>query len=124
MLRAFGLFFMTVVFVIAPLFPANAGSFEGDWVGYWRNSLGETGSDSLWLVESRDGQLHGTWTGDTRVWGQQTGENSMHLNGQRNDGNRSYDIIAHMNNGEMELHYFATRPDGSTYDGSSRLHRQ
>ena len=42
-----------------PVFAQRSASFAGRWTGYWENSLGEKGDDSLDLSEDRDGNLAG-----------------------------------------------------------------
>lgn len=111
-----------MLLVLALVLPAWADSFEGEWFGHWENSLGERGRDSLSLRQTRDGTYKGIWSGDTKVWGERTGEHTMRLHGRRDDG-VSYNIEIHKERGEMELRYFATRPNGSRYDGFSRLRR-
>jgi hypothetical protein len=122
MLKACGLFLTAMVFVFALIAPVHAGNFEGKWVGHWKNSLGESGRDSLRLYETRDGGLRGNWSGDVEVKGEQTSADSIRLYGHRDDGVR-YRITAQKHHGEIELHYTATRRDGSTYEGWSELHR-
>ena len=53
-----------------PVFAQRSASFAGRWTGYWENSLGERGDDSLDLSEDRDGNLSGVWTGDVQVAGE------------------------------------------------------
>ena len=117
-----GLLLVVMLFTLVATVPAHAGPFEGEWVGHWRNSLGERGHDSLSLYETRHGRLRGNWSGDVDVWGEETGERTIRLSGRRSDG-VSYDITAYRQHGEIELHYYATRPNGTTYEGWSRLHR-
>ncbi len=100
----------------------HAGNFEGEWSGHYTNSLGESGNEILSLHYSEQGELMGAWGGDTMVRGEQTGEHSIHLRGERNNGT-TYEITAHRKHGEMQLHYYATRANGSTYEGWEELHR-
>ena len=123
MLKPCVLFLTALLFVFALITPVYATDFEGEWVGHWRNSGGESGRDTLSLHESHHGELKGTWTGNVRVWGKQTGEHSIRLHGKRDDG-VSYDITAHGKHGKLDLHYDATRVNGSTYEGWSDLHRR
>ena len=123
MLKTSRLLLMAVLFVFALITQVHAGDFQGEWFGHWRNSLGEGGADSLSLHYTHHGDVRGTWSGDVRVWGEQTGEHSLHLNGERNNG-VTYDIRAHRGHGEIHLHYTATRLNGSTYEGWSELHRR
>lgn len=117
------LFFTALLFALVMITPAYAADFDGRWVGHWKNSLGERGGDSLSLHYSREGGLKGSWSGNVRVWGKQTGERSIRLRGERDDG-VSYDITGYRKHGELHLHYDATRPNGSTYEGWSELHRR
>jgi len=123
MLKVCGLVFAAMLMVFTLIVPANAGPFQGEWVGHWENSLGEGGHDSLSLYESRDGTLRGTWSGNVEVHGAATGRDSIRLHGRRNDG-VTYDITAEMHHGDVELHYSARRPNGSTYDGWAKFHRR
>ncbi len=56
------------LFVFTLTAPVQAADFEGEWVGHWRNSLGEEGRDSLRLY-SHDGGLRGIWTDGVTLWG-------------------------------------------------------
>ena len=122
--------FLISLFAILPLFflslyvtPVHAADFEGEWVGHWTNSLGESGPDTLSLYRSHEGRLTGNWSGNVNVWGRQTGRHELHLNGTRNNGT-TYEVTAHGKHGELHLHYYATRPNGSTYEGWADLHRR
>jgi hypothetical protein len=115
-------FLTALLFAFVMITPVHAADFDGRWVGHWKNSLGERGRDSISLHYSRDGGLKGTWSGNVRVWGKQTGERSIHLRGERDNGT-SYDITGYRRHGELHLHYNAMRVNGSTYEGWSELRR-
>ncbi len=121
MLKTFGLLLTVALFVFALIAPVQAADFEGEWVGHWRNSLDEEGPDSLSLYWD-DGGLRGIWTNEVTLWGKQTGKNTLHLRGRRDNGT-TYDCAVELEHGEMHFHYYATRVNGSTYEGWSELHR-
>ncbi|MGO8943367.1 MAG: hypothetical protein ACLQJ7_06805 [Syntrophobacteraceae bacterium] len=121
MSKTSGLLLTLVLVVFSLTAPVQAADFEGEWVGHWRNSLGEEGPDSLSL-HWHDGGLRGIWTDGVTLWGPQTGKNTIHLRGKRDNGT-TYDCAADIEHGEMALHYYATRVNGSTYEGRSELHR-
>ena len=123
MAKACGLFLMTLLLGLVLATTAHAAAFEGRWVGHWQNSLGEQGRDSLTLDQSAFGELRGFWTGHGEVWGEKTSGRSAHLQGRDREGT-SYDITLRRDHNVIELHYYATRPDGSTYEGWSSLHRR
>jgi hypothetical protein len=102
----------------------SAGVFSGRWKGEWRNSLGESGPDSLVLKEHDNGLVKGLWTGEVEVSGSRINANSIQLRGQT--AARSYQITATLDEDkdEMDLKYMVTRlnAEGSYY-GSSKLYR-
>jgi hypothetical protein len=102
----------------------GTGAFTGRWEGEWRNSLGETGADSLALREDPDGTLNGIWTSEIEVSGNRINANTVELRGRT--ATRSYQITATLNRekNELELIYIFTRLNTSgSYQGSSRLYR-
>jgi hypothetical protein len=102
----------------------GAGIFTGRWEGEWRNSLGESGTDSLALREDREGTLNGLWTGEIEVSGNRINADSIELRGRT--ATRSYQITATLDRDrdEMHLKYIVTRLNaGGSYQGASRLLR-
>jgi hypothetical protein len=111
-----------VIFLMAQAVLAFGADFAGEWRGEWRNSLGESGPDSLVLSEDYQGNLSGLWTNEVRVTGRRLNPNTIELQGQTS--NRSYQITATVEHGEMHLRYMATRLDGAgSYRGRARLFR-
>lgn len=89
--------------------PFGAGIFTGRWAGEWRNSLGESGANSLVLREDREGTLKGLWTGEIEVSGNRINADSLEWRGRTTT--RSCQITATLDrdHNEMHLKYFVTR---------------
>jgi hypothetical protein len=115
----------TVVFLSALMTPAfGAGVFSGEWKGQWKNSLGESGPDSLFLREHQNGVIKGLWTGEVEVTGFRVNANTIELKGQT--ATRSYQVTATLDEDrdEMDLKYMVTRLNAAgSYFGSSKLYR-
>jgi hypothetical protein len=113
-----------ILFLIPNALVIGTGAFTGRWEGEWRNSLGETGADSLALREDPDGTLNGIWTNEIEVSGNRINDNTLELRGRT--ATRSYQITATLNRekNELDLKYMVTRLNTSGfYHGSSRLYR-
>jgi hypothetical protein len=105
-----------------PVFAQRSASFAGRWTGYWENSLGEKGDDSLDLSEDRDGNLSGVWTGDVQVAGRRIDDTTAELRARTNT--RSYRIFLTANRDGLTLKYVARRLDSpGEYSGESRFRR-
>ncbi|MGB7761170.1 MAG: hypothetical protein WBL61_15160 [Bryobacteraceae bacterium] len=105
-----------------PAFAQHSESFSGRWTGYWRNSTGERGEDSLELTEDQDGHLSGTWTGNVQVSGKRIDERTAELHGRTET--RAYRIAVTAHRDGITLKYTARRLDSpGEYEGESRLTR-
>jgi len=110
-------------FVTEPAFAERGAAFEGTWTGYFENSTGQRGDDSLTLEEDRDGHLHGMWSGNVPVEGTRTGETTAELHGRTDT--RSYRIFLSAHGDELTLKYTARRLDSSgEYEGEARFTRR
>lgn len=114
---------LSVVCLSAGLaFAQHPASFAGRWTGYWENSTGERGQDTLELNEDPDGHLTGTWTGTVPVSGRRTDERTAELHGRTDT--RAYRIVVTAHGDGLTLRYTARRLDSSgEYEGESRLRR-
>lgn len=103
---------------------ATAGeSFAGRWSGSYRNSTGQTGSDSLVLTEGANGELRGTWTGNIPVYGRRVNRSAAQLQGRTST--RSYQITITAGGNGLVMNYTATRLDSAgSYTGTARFHRR
>jgi hypothetical protein len=92
-------------------------SFAGDWSGTWKNSVGESGEETLSLKEKADGTLTGVWSGDIHVKGERLGKNTFYF--EADTGKRFYRCAGQVEDGVLKLNYSASRPDtgGSTTGG-------
>jgi hypothetical protein len=105
-----------------PAFAQRPASFAGRWTGYWENSLGEKGDDSLELAEDQDGNLTGTWTGNVHVTGRRIDDTTAELHGRTD--NRGYRISLKAHRDGLTLKYVARRLDSSgEYEGEARFTR-
>jgi hypothetical protein len=97
-----------ILIIVQTTLAFGAGVFSGHWKGEWRNSLGESGADSLIKREHRDGTLNGLWTGEVEVSGNRINSNTIELRGQT--ATRSYQITATLDGDrdEMDLKYIVT----------------
>ena len=96
-------------------------SLTGRWSGDWTNSLGESGTSTLKLREDEDGNLTGSWDG-IDVTGKRSNGTAIELQGQ--NGKRSYQLTASVNNGVIKMRYIVTRLDtNGSYDGKVTLTR-
>ena len=103
-------------------FAQHPATFAGRWTGYWQNSTGQRGEDSLELAEDQDGHLTGTWTGTVPVSGRRTDDRTAELHGRTDT--RAYRIVVTAHRDELTLNYTARRLDSSgEYEGESRLTR-
>ncbi|MGA2184495.1 MAG: hypothetical protein ABSH47_15845 [Bryobacteraceae bacterium] len=103
-------------------FAQRSAAFAGKWTGYWENSLGERGDDSLNLDEDQDGNLSGMWTGNVRVSGRRIDDTTAELHGRTNT--RAYRLFLTAHRDGLTLKYFARRLDSSgEYEGESRFTR-
>jgi len=109
------------------LFPGHAfaqhqAAFAGRWTGYWENSTGQRGDDTLELTEDADGHLTGTWTGNVLVSGRRTDDRTAELHGRTDT--RSYRIVLTAHHDELILKYTARRLDSSgEYEGEAHFTR-
>jgi hypothetical protein len=111
-----------VCLFVGPAFGQHSASFAGRWTGYWQNSLGERGDDSLELKEDEDGNLRGMWSGNVRVSGRRTDDRTAELHGRTDT--RAYRIFLTAHRDELTLKYVAQRLDSSgEYEGESRFTR-
>jgi len=107
---------------VGPAFGQHSASFAGRWSGFWQNSLGERGDDSLELKEDEDGNLHGMWSGNVRVSGRRIDDRTAELHGRTDT--RAYRITLTAHRDEIVLKYVARRLDSSgEYEGESRFTR-
>jgi hypothetical protein len=96
------------------------GGFGGSWVGTFHNSAGQTGEDSLVLIEDAAGNLDGTWSGDVSLQGRRVDATTAELSGQT--ASRAYTVLARLERGVLTLRYRARRIDsGGAYDGRVTL---
>jgi hypothetical protein len=97
---------------------AAASNFAGNWVGYWENSVGQKGKDTLVLEEEANGNLDGTWTGDVIVHGRRLDAKSIQLWAQTDT--RSYRLTGTLLQDSLTLTYVAKRTDsGGSYEGKA-----
>lgn len=102
------------------LMAVSTSNLSGKWAGEWVNSLGEQGSDSLILGEDAHGTLKGIWSGDVKVSGARTGEDTAQMLGKTS--NRSYQFSLSVHNGVLTMKYVAKRLDaGGSYEGTSTM---
>ncbi len=103
-------------------FAQHPATLAGRWTGYWQNSTGDRGDDSLELTEDADGHLSGIWTGNVPVSGRRTDDRTAELHGRTDT--RAYRIVVTAHRDELVLKYTARRLDSSgEYEGESRLTR-
>lgn len=121
MLKLYGLIFSAILMVFVLVVPASATTFGGKWKGQWVNSLGQSGPDSLSLLEGTDGTVQGIWSGDTTVSGKDLGNGQAKLSGSRKDGT-TYDITLNKNgDNEIDILYQGKSPKGKIYSGTAKL---
>jgi hypothetical protein len=105
-----------------PAFAQRPAAFAGRWTGYWENSFGEKGEDSLDLNEDRDGNLSGVWSGNIRVSGRRVDDTTAELHGRTDT--RAYRVFLTAHRDGLTLKYVARRLDSSgEYSGESRFTR-
>ena len=105
-----------------PALAQSAAAFAGRWTGYWQNSSGNRGEDSLVLSEDQDGHLTGTWTGNVPVSGRRTDDRTAELHGRTDT--RAYHIYLTIHRDELTLKYTARRLDSSgEYEGEATFTR-
>ena len=102
---------------------ADSGTtFGGRWTGHWTNSVGETGDDTLELVEDTARNLHGTWSGNVEVTGRQTDAATLALHART--PTRDYQITGTFRGDVLTIKYVATRLDRpGSYAGESTFTR-
>jgi hypothetical protein len=94
--------------------PSN---FAGTWTGTWTNTAGESGTETLVLKETADGNLSGDWEG-IPITGKRRGENEIAFQGRTEY--RYYEVAGRLRNGTLTLTYTAHRLDsGGKYYGRS-----
>jgi hypothetical protein len=97
-------------------------TFGGRWTGRWTNSVGETGDDTLDLVEDSARNLRGTWSGNVDVAGRQTDAASLALHARTKT--RDYQITGSLRGEVLTMKYVATRLDQpGSYAGQSTFSR-
>ncbi len=122
-LKAFSAATIAFGLLVATAYLAAAGSFAGRWVGYYTNSTGEKGSDSLVLSEGADGTLAGTWSGNIPIRGRRLNANTAEMHGRT--ATRAYQMTLTEGHGSMIIKYTATRLDSrGSYSGVVDLSRQ
>ena len=95
--------------------------FAGNWTGTWSNSVGESGTETLYLKESSDGTFTGSWDG-IEVTGKRQGDNEILFQGSTS--RRAYRVIGRITNLELRLSYSVRRLDSEgSYYGQSRHKR-
>jgi hypothetical protein len=110
-------------FVAEPALAQRNAAFAGRWTGYFENSTGDKGDDSLTLEEDGDGNLHGMWSGNIPIEGRRTDERTAELHGRTDT--RSYRIFLKAHGDELTLKYTARRLDSSgEYEGEAKFKRR
>ncbi len=114
---------LSIAFVFSqPAFAQRESAFAGKWNGYFENSTGQKGEDSIVLEENRDGDIHGMWSGNVRVEGRQTDERAAELHGRTDT--REYRIYLKIHDDELSMKYTARRLDTSgEYEGEAKFKR-
>lgn len=95
-------------------------ALAGNWTGVWRNSLDESGDDSLVIQTGKDDAITGTWSGNIPFQGERIGKDAFYFEGST--ANRRYQCAGWLDGPHIELHYIAHRSD-SHYFGRANFVR-
>ncbi len=107
---------------VRPAFAQRSASFAGKWTGFFENSTGEKGRDTLELNEDADGRLSGTWSGNIEVSGRRSDDGTAELHGRT--GKRAYRIVLAAHREGITMKYYARRLDSpGEYEGEARFTR-
>ena len=97
-------------------------SMAGVWSGGWRNSVEESGPETLDVLLSQDEKLSGTWSGNVPVKGERIGQGIIYFEGMTPD--RFYRCAGRVEGPHLRLNYVAHRTNGDGhYYGWAELGR-
>jgi hypothetical protein len=107
--------------LLTPTAP-SFGNINGYWTGTWNNSLGQSGTETLRIADSRNGSFTGVWSGATAISGRWLTNNTFQFNAFT--PTRTYQVQGSVQGLAMSLTYTATPLDSTgSYTGQEKLNR-
>jgi|GEM_PF-325139 hypothetical protein len=98
-------------------------SVAGSWSGHWKNSLDQSGPETLDLVTGKDETLSGTWSGDVPLIGWRIGNSTIYFEGTK--PGRFYRCAGRIEGSQLRLNYVAHRTKSTgKYHGIAQLSQQ